>query len=212
MLDAAVFDLDGTLWDTTEVVARAWNAAMFELSWPFPALSAGDIASVMGLTHEEIFPRLFPGVERERWEPFSARCYHYEEEYLRQSGGILYPGLRPGLQRLHEALPLAIVSNCQKGYIEVFQQTTGLGGYFVDWECHGRTGASKGENLVALMRRQGWSRAVLVGDAGTDEEAAHKAGCRFLHVTYGFGSCPQAHWRAQDFAEVVTCILEARGH
>jgi phosphoglycolate phosphatase len=37
-----IFDVDGTLWDTTEIVARAWNRALAE-SGEFPANLTADI-------------------------------------------------------------------------------------------------------------------------------------------------------------------------
>lgn len=182
-----VFDLDGTLWDSTEVVAQAWSAALREAGLELGPMTAGAIASIMGLTHEQIRSRLFPSLALDEWERFSELAYAREEEYLRRQGARLYPGVSEGLTRLAQNHPLAIVSNCQKGYIEVFLEWTGLRGIFRDWECHGNTGLSKGENLRSLCRRQTWSDALYIGDTAGDESAAREAGCDFLFAAYGFG-------------------------
>ncbi len=187
-----VFDLDGTLWDSTEVVADAWNAAVSEAGLELGSFKPADIASVMGLTHEQIRERLFPGLDREHWNEFSRRAYAREEDFLRQRGGVLYPGVQAGLRLLAERHPLAIVSNCQKGYIEVFLEWTGLRPIFQDWECHGNTGLSKGENIRRLCSRQNWNDALYIGDTAGDEAAARESGCDFLFATYGFGQASAA--------------------
>ena len=87
-----VFDLDGTLWDTTEVVARAWSAALEGAGLGRPPMTAVDIASIMGLTHEQIRARLFGDLSPERWEEFSRLCYRHEEDLIGREGGILYSG------------------------------------------------------------------------------------------------------------------------
>ena len=197
-----VFDLDGTLWDTTEVVARAWSAALSESGFQYPPMKAADIASIMGLTHEQIRASLFGQLSAQRWEEFSRLCYRYEEDLIRREGGILYAGVRQGLIELAQTHPLAIVSNCQKGYIELFLEWTGLGNSFRDWECHGRTGLGKGQNLLRLCQRQGWTEALYVGDTAGDEAAAAEAGCEFLFAAYGFGQASAGARRLESFGQL----------
>jgi len=199
---ALVFDLDGTLWDTTEVVARAWSAALNEAGLQGPPMTASDIASMMGLTHEQIGARLFGHLSPEHWEEFSRLCYRHEEDLIRREGGILYAGVRQGLIELARTHPLAIVSNCQKGYIELFLEWTGLRASFRDWECHGNTGLAKGENLSRLCQRQGWREALYVGDTAGDEAAAAEAGCEFLFAAYGFGQASAGVRRLESFAQL----------
>ena len=197
-----IFDLDGTLWDSTEVVAEAWTAALAEVGLPGP-VTAADIGAIMGLTHEQIRARLFPELEPARWESFSRLAYQREEECLRRRGGQLYPGVLEGLQRLQQSHPLAIVSNCQRGYIEVFLEWTGLRECFLDWECHGNTGLSKGENLRRLCSRHNWNKALYVGDTAGDEAASAEAGCEFFFAAYGFGQASPGARRLDCFADLL---------
>jgi phosphoglycolate phosphatase len=201
-----LFDLDGTLWDTTEPVAAAWNEALRRADMPDRVITRADIASIMGLTHEQIFPRLFPDLEPTRREALSALCYEEEERFLSQRGGTLYGGVTEGLRRLAATRPLAIVSNCQKGYIELFVATCQFEGLFVDWECHGNTGAGKGDNITRVMRRQEWDEAFYVGDTVGDESAASQAGCRFLFAAYGFGQASPAAQPLPSFKAVVQAL------
>lgn len=205
---ALIFDLDGTLWDTTEVVARAWNCALGRAGLQRPPMTAADIASIMGLTHEQIFPRLFPdlpGSERERLSHF---CYEEEERFIRAEGGRLYPGVAQSLPTLARRWPLAIVSNCQAGYIELFLEWSGLR-VFADFECHGRTGLSKGENLHRVVQRNGWSRVLFVGDTAGDQQAAAEASCDFIHAGYGFGQVQGEPPRLARFSDLVGLLAVA---
>lgn len=205
-LDGLIFDLDGTLWDTSEVVARAWTQALLDVGL-LRTVTASDIAGIMGLTHEQIFPRLFPDLPAAVWESFAAQCYHREHEFIRSQGGKMYPGVTWGLARLARQFPLYLVSNCQRGYIEQFLEVTGLGPLFQGFECHGNTGRPKGENIRAVVERYGLRKTLYVGDTHTDGEAAREAGLPFLFLEYGFGKCDAAHQRFDDFTDCVDFIL-----
>ena len=205
-LDGLVFDLDGTLWDTSEVVARAWTQALLDLDL-LRTVTANDIAGIMGLTHQQIFPKLFPDLASEVWEAFAQQCYHREHEFIGSQGGRLYGGVSQGLARLARQFPLYIVSNCQRGYIEQFLEVTGLGPLFKGFECHGNTGRPKGENIVTLVGRHGLKKTLYVGDTHSDGEAARQAGLPFLFVEYGFGECDSAHMRFSEFEDCVDWIL-----
>jgi len=199
---AIVFDLAGTLWDTTEVVAQAWNSALGLAEVDRTPMTATDIASIMGLTHDQIFPKLFPDLSVTQREVLSHHCYQQEEAYIRRLGGRLYAGVRQGLLEWSSRLPLAIVSNCQSGYIELFLEWSGLGRCFVDWECHGNTGLSKAENIKKLLGRRSWTRALYVGDTRSDQEAAAQAGCDFVFASYGFGQATSDARSIDSFAQL----------
>ncbi|HEX7926477.1 MAG TPA: HAD-IA family hydrolase, partial [bacterium] len=134
-----------------------------------------------------------------------------EERRLRTEGGVAYPGMVSGLATLRERYPLFIVSNCQRGYIETFLDTLQLRLVFQDFECHGNTGRTKGENLVDVLRRNRLDSALMVGDTTGDQEAARQGGIPFLHAAYGFGAVADPDARCEDFAQVVeTCLAWGR--
>ena len=108
-------------------------------------------------------------------------------EYLRQRGGILFPHLKEVLEQLSKDYFLAIVSNCQVGYIEAFLEYHQLGDYFSDTENFGRTGLQKGDNIRLVCDRNQLDRAVYLGDIQGDYDSACKAGIPFILAGYGFG-------------------------
>ncbi|MEI3366690.1 MAG: hypothetical protein V8R59_14210 [Enterocloster sp.] len=69
-----------------------------------------------------------------------------------------------------------MVSNCQKGYIEVLMRSCNLEEYITDIECYGNTGLSKADNISMVIQRNHLDQSFYVGDTAMDAEAA--AGCR----------------------------------
>lgn len=185
--DALIFDLDGTLWDSTETVALAWNRALSRMGSGKRSITVADIAGVMGMTHLEICRTLFPDLLEARAGEIVLACYAEEEKQIHRLGGRLYDGVEAGLQALARGYPLFIVSNCQKGYIESFLSWSGLAPLFADFECHGNTGKRKGENLRLVAARNRLHEPLYIGDTDSDRKAAGEAEMPFIHARYGFG-------------------------
>jgi phosphoglycolate phosphatase len=61
-LDAIVFDLDGTLWDTCASCAIGWNIVLERHGIAWPAITAADVRSVAGKPHAECIRHVFRGL------------------------------------------------------------------------------------------------------------------------------------------------------
>ena len=184
--DALLFDLDGTLWDACDTIAMAANEGLTSAGVTL-RMDRELVAAQMGLTFDEIWPVLLPGVPEDEWRRIGAAVDSRELPFLRRHGAPLYPGVAEGIARLAARFPLALVSNCQAGYIECFLEHSGLAPHFVDFECHGRTGLPKSQNISALAARHGWNRLLYLGDTEKDGRAARKAGADFAFAAWGFG-------------------------
>lgn len=185
--DAIIFDLDGTLWDSTETVAESWSATL-RREGEGHIFSAADIAGIMGCTDREIENRLFLRFGGRAHE-LCVKCMGEEPAYVAVHGGRIYEGVEAMMDTLCRPYPLFIVSNCQSGYVEAFLTYSGFGRYFKDYEYLGRKGLSKAENIRLIMSRHGIAKAVYVGDTAHDRMSAESAGCAFVHAAYGFGKC-----------------------
>lgn len=183
-----IFDMDGTLWDSSENVARSWDKVIQKEAGGLRRITREDIKRVMGHTMTEIAQMLFPMLDLKEAVELTDKCGLAENEYLREHGGVLYPDLEATLKTLAKRYPLFIVSNCQKGYIEAFLEFYRFGGYFRDFECFGNTGEGKAVNIERVIRRNGLKEAVYVGDIQGDYEASVKAVAKFIHAAYGFGT------------------------
>ncbi len=186
-----LFDLDGTLWDSAAGVSRAWSEVLEKHGFR-ERVDVPRMHGMMGKQMDEIAALLFPDCTGDGRTALMAECCEREHEVLSQSGGELFPQLEETLQRLKKRYFLAIISNCQRGYIETFLEYYGFEKYFDDTECFGATGLSKGKNIAALMRRNALDAAVYVGDTQGDLDAANEAGVEFIHAAYGFGRTPEA--------------------
>ena len=184
--DGIIFDLDGTLWDAVETVVVIWNKALAQAGIA-PTMNYGEMRACMGLRIEQIFDRVIPQATQEQRETVRKACTQTEQDLLAERGGVLYPDLEKTLALLKKTHRLFIVSNCHEGYIRAFFKAHGLEKYFEDFECAGRTGLSKGENIRLIVRRRGLSAPVYVGDTVMDFDAAREAGVDFIHAAYGFG-------------------------
>ena len=118
MKTGLIFDMDGTLWDSSENVAASWTEKMHELGYDRPDITREDIMNVMGLTMDRIADKIFGDLPKDERMELLDTCCQYENEYLRKNGGVLYPDLEKTLLRLKEKYNQYIVSNCQKVYIE----------------------------------------------------------------------------------------------
>ncbi len=191
--DGILFDLDGTLWDSTEGVTAAWNMAMRKnCPGARNEITRQEVLECMGMLLPDIARKLFPDQPPEMRQAILQQLNHDELELLEKTGGALYPRLEETLRALHEHYSLFIVSNCQAGYIECFLKAHRLERWFCDFENPDRTGQPKAGNIEIVARRNGLRAPVYVGDTALDGQSARQAGVPFIYARYGFG-------KADDF-------------
>ena len=184
--DAVIFDLDGTLWNPADGILKAWNRG-FTAHGLTPFITRSHVEHWMGMLLPDIAAYILPDMDEGERIKIVMDCVQLENEYLSRHGGALYPGVPETLEQLAGEVPLAIVSNCEDGYIEGFFATHHLGEYFADYEHPGRTGLDKAGNIRMIMERNKWRRPVYIGDTQIDYDAAQIVGIPFIHANYGFG-------------------------
>jgi phosphoglycolate phosphatase len=185
--DSIIFDLDGTLWDSTGNVAKAWQAAIEQVDYVDELMTQEKVRSITGMTYTAIFDKLFPYLNMEQRTALMNLCGKYELEILYTQGGELYPKLDETLAYLFNKYKLFIVSNCQSGYIEVFFKISRMEHYFRGHQCFGTKGRPKAENIMDIVSDHQLLAPVYVGDTMGDYNAATEAGVPFIFADYGFG-------------------------
>ncbi len=182
-----IFDLDGTLWDSSEQVVHSWNEVLAKRPETELQITIEDMQGYMGKTLENIAGLMLPDIPYELRMEIMRECCENENNYLLKHGGKLFPDLERVLDELSRRYELFIVSNCQSGYIEVFLEYHRLGKYFTDIECPGSSGLEKTGNIRLIAERNRLERAVYIGDTQGDCDSAEAAGVTFIHAAYGFG-------------------------
>lgn len=203
--DSIILDIDGTLWNSTPIVAEAWNEIVSKRPDVPVRFTAQQLTQLFGRPLPVIADMVFPFLEpKDRYQLIDT-CCEREHEYLRESTrDILYPGVADTLRKLSSDYRLFIVSNCQSGYIELFLEKTGLTGCITDFECPGRTGLTKGPNIRLVMERNHLKNPVYVGDIEGDRQASAEAGIPFCHASYGFGRVEQPDYVIGQFSDLLT--------
>lgn len=201
-----IFDLDGTLWDSTISITKAWNK-VFELENLEFHINNDMIKSLLGKTNSEISNIVFKNFNKSKQKYLMKKCAEQEIITLNQFGGKLYPNLEDTLKILIKKYQLFIVSNCQSGYIEAFLDYHNLRFYFSDIECEGNTSFSKKKNIEDIIKRNKIKKAIYIGDTVGDLIASQDANIPFIYAKYGFGKIENIKYKISDIKDL-PCLLK----
>ena len=207
-IDAVIFDVDGTLWDSTGLVAKAWNKAVAEFGiQDTQEITADILKREFGKPMNVIMDNLFPNESEETKAELLKLCCEYEHDILEENEeSILYPGVAETFEALAKTHKVCVISNCQSGYIELFLKKNHLEQFVTDKECYGDTLLSKGENIQLVLERNQIKNAIYVGDTVGDYNATVYAGIPFVFVKYGFGSVDNPYKTVDDIREVLHLV------
>lgn len=213
MKKGVIFDMDGTIWDSSDNVAKSWDMAVKKAGYADVEITRANVQAAMGKTMDGFADRMLPfttpGPQR---NALRKACEEFENEYLREHGGILFPRVLETLAALKAmGYGLYVVSNCQSGYIEAFLSYYGIpldgpDPLFSDIECYGNNSLSKGQNIALIAKRNHLDAAVYVGDIQSDYESTCEAGLPFIHAAYGFGTIHADVPAIHTFADLTTVV------
>ena len=189
MFDGIIFDVDGTIWNTTSIVAEAWNKSIDKLFPDENHVTAEILQQQFGKPMNIIADNLFPELSNEEKDKLMKFCCTEEHKAIEDNTiNITYDGVIDGISLLADKYKLFIVSNCQSGYIELVMAKNKIEKYIIDYECYGDTGMGKAENISLLVKRNHLKNPVYVGDTQGDYESCKEANIPFIWASYGFGT------------------------
>ncbi len=201
--DSVILDIDGTIWNTTGIVAVAWNKAIDASGFVARKVNAQILQGEFGKTMDVITRDLWPELSRAEREVLLSLCTTEEHIALKENNlDITYPGVVETVNELCRSVPFYVVSNCEDGYIQLMLEKTGLEPCIKDFECYGRTLKGKAENIILLKDRNRLTRPLYVGDTKGDADACAQAGVPFAWAAYGFGEVDSYFARLEKFADL----------
>lgn len=200
-------DIDGTLWNTTGVVADAWNKAIADCGYDAALVNASGLQKEFGKPMNVIADDLWPALSQEQKKILMKQCCVREQEAIESNTkDITFPAVRDTIKALAKKFNLYIVSNCQAGYIELTMRKNGIEPCVRDHECYGNTGLGKADNLRLLVQRNAIKAPVYVGDTQGDADACREAGVKFIWASYGFGSVQEFAAKIDRFDQLLDLL------
>ena len=183
--DLIAFDWDGTLFDSTALIARSIQAACADLGVAVP--SDKDASFVIGLGLIDALQHAAPGLPRERYPELGARYRHHY--FARQHEIVLFEGTLPMLKALKTRNHWLTVATgkSRKGLDEALTSVE-LRGMFDATRTADETASKPNpQMLLELMREFGVEpeRTLMIGDTTHDLQLAANAGAASVGVSYG---------------------------
>ena len=186
--ESLIFDIDGTLWDSRQLVAEGYNIQLKQEGYDHLCVDAETLRPLFGKVMTEIADAILGSIEPPERYALMERCMKTENDYLFQNEcRIGYPKVKETLEELSKKYRLFIVSNSQCGYPELCISKLGLGDYIEGHMCFGDTGTSKGKTIQTLMEKHNIGSCIYIGDTQGDLEACKEAGIPFIFCAYGLG-------------------------
>ena len=185
---AAIFDVDGTLVDSVDLHARAWQEAFAYFGRRVPL---EEVRSQIGKGGDQLLPVFFSQDDlARRGEAIDRyRSDLYKREYLKRVRG--FPGTRELFQALlRRGLRIALASSAKGDELETYKQLARI-----DDLIDAETSADDAERSkphpdifeAALKRLRDVPKdgAIVIGDTPWDAIAAHRLGVRSIGVLCG---------------------------
>lgn len=201
--DVVLFDLDGTLIDTSRGIFNSVRYAESRLK--LPPVSEAELKKFVGPPPLEMYQKVY-NISRER--AMEALVYH--RTYGREKAifeAKVYPGIEAGLRRLKQrGKTLGVVTLKAEDSAQTILTYYDIANYFSKI-----VGMNQDENLtkadlievIIRFLRVEKKRVVLVGDSIYDFEGAIRAGIDFVPVLYGFGFFSRTELKRKEVIDII---------
>ena len=183
--DLLVFDWDGTLMDSTAIIADSIRGACADLNLPIPSETAAR--HIIGLGLQQAISVLQPELPLHDYPALTAR---YRERFLSQDHALtMFDGVCDTLPSLHAAGHwLAVATGKNRQGLDRALNQSGLRNWFHATRC-AEEAFSKPHPAMLLELMQVCQvpaeRTLMIGDTSHDLEMARNANVAAVAVSYG---------------------------
>ena len=188
MLKAVIFDIDGTLVDSVDLHARAWQEAFAHFG---KRVDFERVRYQIGKGGDQLMPVFFTRAELEEFgeELEEWRGRHYKREYLPRVRA--FPRVRELFERVRaDGRRIALASSAKKDELGEYKRIADINDLVEDETSADDAERSKPhpdifEAALAQLGDVRAEEAVVIGDTPYDAEAAGKAGLRTVGLLCG---------------------------
>ncbi len=183
--DLIAFDWDGTLFDSTAIIARSIQDAVRDVGGQVPTLEEASYVIGMGLM--QALAHAAPDVPKERYPELGDRYRHHY--FARQHEISLFDGVLPLLADLKAQGHLLVVATgkSRRGLDEALSNVALAGTFDASRTADQTAGKPDPLMLHELMAEFDVvpQRTLMIGDTTHDLQMALNAGCPSVAVSYG---------------------------
>jgi HAD superfamily hydrolase (TIGR01509 family) len=188
MIGAVIFDIDGTLIDSVEQHARAWQDALRRFGRDVPL---DELRRQIGKGGDQMLPDYFSEDElRRRGEDIEAyRTDLFRRVYLPTVQP--FPAVRELFHRIKSSgRRIALASSCKANELDGYKELAGIADLVDTATCSDDVERSKPapdifEAVLGKLQPIAAFEAVAIGDTPYDAEAANRAGLRTIGFLSG---------------------------
>jgi HAD superfamily hydrolase (TIGR01509 family) len=185
---AAIFDIDGTMIDSVDLHAEAWQRVIQQYG---REVSFEEVRSQIGKGGDQLMPVFFSKEELKRFgkEMEEARGKLFKSEYMNKVRP--FPGVRELFERLQrDGIRIALASSAKKDEVEHYVELCGVKDLVETGADSDDAEKSKPHPDIfeAALEKLGGLKgadALAIGDTPYDAEAAGKIGLRTIGVLCG---------------------------
>ena len=183
--DLIVFDWDGTLADSTQMIVECIRLASHEAGLVVPTAAAAS--SIIGLGLREAITVLFDSISENQYQQLVERYRHHY--FARDQQTLLFDGAALALAELQaQGFMLAIATGKGRNGLNRSLQGSGLAPYIDASRCADECFSKPHpQMLLELMDELDVTpeRTLMIGDTSFDLQMARNAGVASLGVCYG---------------------------
>jgi phosphoglycolate phosphatase len=183
--DLIAFDWDGTLFDSTGLIARCIQAACADVGAPVP--NERDASFVIGLGLADALAHAAPSLPRERHRELADRYRHHY--FARQHEILMFDGVLTMLHDLKRRKHnLAVATGKSRRGLDEALRSVELAGMFEATRTADQTASKPDPRMLhELMDELGATpqRTLMIGDTTHDLQLAANAGTASIAVSYG---------------------------
>ena len=183
--DLIAFDWDGTLFDSTAIIARCIQAAVRDVGGKEPTLEAASYVIGMGLM--QALAHAAPDVPQELYPTLGDRYRHHY--FANQHDISLFDGVLPLLDALKaRGYLLAVATGKSRRGLDEALASSALAGVFDASRTADQTAGKPDPLMLRELMAEfdvAPERTLMIGDTTHDLQMALNAGCASVGVSYG---------------------------